>query len=378
MPLVNFIRSHTEEIAEKWEEFAKTLPAARGMAEPALRDHLPRILQAITDDMEKVANAARQSKKDILKRPDEPLERVSDAHARLRLDSGFDLKQVIAEYRGLRASVLGLWNSSATAVTGTEITELIRFNDAVDQLIAEVLTRYIDRATQYSDRFIAILGHDLRNPFDAISGCASLLQESAHSDERHARAISLILRSCQRIGRLINDLLDFARSRLGGPLPLTKTSTDLGDICRSVLEEVKAAHPDRVLELETIGDLSGEWDKERLAQLVSNLAANAVEHGSGERIRMVARDQGPGVVLEINNRGNPIAPELLPSIFDPLVHGRRGDSGERSDGLGLGSFIAREIVAAHEGTIEVAYSASEVTTFKVSLPRRAKAQRATK
>jgi RsbT co-antagonist protein rsbRD N-terminal domain len=135
MPLVNFIRSHTEEIAEKWEEFAKTLPAARGMAEPALRDHLPRILQAITDDMEKVANAARQSKKDILKRPDEPLERVSDAHARLRLDSGFDLKQVIAEYRGLRASVLGLWNSSATAVTGTEITELIRFNDAVDQLI---------------------------------------------------------------------------------------------------------------------------------------------------------------------------------------------------------------------------------------------------
>jgi len=133
-----------------------------------------------------------------------------------------------------------------------------------------------------------------------------------------------------------------------------------------------------VLELETIGDLSGEWDKERLAQLVSNLAANAVEQGSGERIRMVARDQGPGVVLEINNRGNPIAPELLPSIFDPLVHGRRGDSGERSDGLGLGSFIAREIVAAHEGTIEVAYSASEVTTFKVSLPRRAKAQRATK
>src|SRR5207249_6256697 len=125
---------------------------------------------------------------------------------RLRLDSGFDLKQVIAEYRGLRASVLGLWNSSATAVTGTEITELIRFNDAIDQLIAEVLTRYIDRATQYSDRFIAILGHDLRNPLNAISGCASLLQEGAQSDERHAPAVSLISRSCQRIGRLINDL----------------------------------------------------------------------------------------------------------------------------------------------------------------------------
>jgi signal transduction histidine kinase len=217
---------------------------------------------------------------------------------------GFDLKQVIAEYRGLRASVLGLWNSSTTAVTGDEVAELIRFNDTIDQLIAEVLTRYIDRATQYSDRFIAILGHDLRNPLNAISASAFLLQEGAQPDERHARSVSLILKSCQRIGRLVNDLLDFARSRLGGPLPLTKTSTHLGEICRSVLEEVKAAHPDRVLELQTIGDLSGEWDKERLAQLVSNLAANAIEHGGGERVHMVVRDQAALVVLEINNRGD--------------------------------------------------------------------------
>jgi signal transduction histidine kinase len=178
MRLVDFIRNHAEEIAHKWEEFAKTLPAAKGMTQPALRDHIPRILQAITDDMESATNAARQSEKDILKRPDGPLERVSDAHARLRLDSGFDLKQVIAEYRGLRASVLGLWNSSATTATGDEITELIRFNDAIDQLITEVLTRYIDRATQYSDRFIAILGHDLRNPLNAISASAFLLQEA--------------------------------------------------------------------------------------------------------------------------------------------------------------------------------------------------------
>jgi phosphoserine phosphatase RsbU/P len=238
-------------------------------------------------------------------------------------------------------------------------------------LIAEVLTRYIDRATQYSDRFIAILGHDLRNPLNAISGCASLLQEGAQSEERHARSISLILRSCQRIDRLVNDLLDFARSRLGGPLPLTKTSTDLGEICRSVLDEVKAAHPDRVIELERIGDLNGEWDKERLAQLISNLAANAIEHGSGERVRIVAHDQEARVVLEINNRGEPIAPELLSSIFDPLVHGRRDTSDEPSRGLGLGLFIAREIVTAHEGTIEVTSSASDGTTFTVSLPRRA-------
>jgi signal transduction histidine kinase len=280
---------------------------------------------------------------------------------------------VIAEYRGLRASVLGLWNSSTTAVNGEEVAELIRFNDTIDQLIAEVLTRYIDRATQYSDRFIAILGHDLRNPLNAISASAFLLQEGAPPDERHARSVSLILKSCQRIGRLVNDLLDFARSRLGGPLPLTKTSTHLGEICRSVLEEVKAAHPDRVLELQTIGDLSGEWDKERLAQVISNLLINAVEHGSRERICIVARDQGTRVVFEINNRGEPIAPELLPSIFDPLVHGRQDTSDEPSRGLGLGLFIAREIVTAHEGTTEVTSSASEGTTFTISLPRHANA-----
>jgi signal transduction histidine kinase len=101
------------------------------------------------------------------------------------------------------------------------------------------------------------------------------------------------------------------------------------------------------LRLETIGDLSGEWDKERLAQLVLNLLINAIEHGSGERGRMITRDQGPLIVLEINNRGEPIAPELLPSIFDPLIHGRRGDSDERADGLGLRLFIVREIVTAH-------------------------------
>jgi len=226
MLLVNFIRSHTEEIGRKWEEFAKTLPVARGMAEPALRDHLPQILEAITDDLDIVANATHQSDQDILKRPDGPLERVSDAHARLRLDSGFDLKQVIAEYRGLRATILGLWGSSANLAIGTETAELIRFNDAIDQLIIEVLTRYIDRATRYSDRFIAILGHDLRNPLNAISASAFLLQESLEPDQQEGRAASLILKSCHRIERLVNDLLDFARSRLGGPLPLTKTSTD--------------------------------------------------------------------------------------------------------------------------------------------------------
>jgi signal transduction histidine kinase len=171
----------------------------------------------------------------------------------------------------------------------------------------------------------------------------------------------------------VNDLLDFARSRLGSALPLHKTSTDFGEICRSVLEEVKASHPDRVLELETTGDLSGEWDKERLAHVISNLLINAIEHGSGERVHIVTRDHGPHVLLEINNRGEPIAPELLSSIFDPLVHGRRDTSDEPSRGLGLGLFIAREIVTAHEGTIDVTSSASGGTTFKVSLPRRAKA-----
>jgi signal transduction histidine kinase len=372
MRLTDFIRSHVEEITRIWEEFAAMLPAAKGMAEPALRDHLPRILDAIADDLEASANTLAQADNNILKPPDKGLEGASDAHARLRLESGFDLKQVIAEYRALRAGILRLWHRQAIAATGAETAELIRFNDAIDQLIAEVLGRYIDRATQYNDRFIAILGHDVRNPLNAISASAFLLRDLGGADERHERATSMILRSCRRIELLANDLLEFARSRLGGSqLPLTKTMIGLGGICRGVMEEVKAANPHAVIELKETGDLTGQWDKERLAQVVSNLLLNAIEHGIGTRAYMVAAGSDDAVVLEVRNQGNPIPSEILPLIFDPLAQ-QRTTKDARSH-LGLGLFIAREIVTAHEGTIEVTSSASEGTTFKVSLPRQANA-----
>ena len=152
-------------------------------------------------------------------------------------------------------------------------------------------------------------------------------------------------------------------------MPLTKANVDLGVICEEALEEVKASHVDVVFELQRLGNLTGNWDRERLAQVVTNLSVNAVVHASASRVDLRLEDQGPFVVLKVTNQGAPIPTDMLESIFDPLVRHEQHTSNELSSGLGLGLFIVREIAKAHGGTVQVSSSASEGTTFSVRLPR---------
>ena len=170
-----------------------------------------------------------------------------------------------------------------------------------------------------------------------------------------------------RIDRLVDDLAVLVRHRASQQIPLTKAKVDLGVVCEEALEEVKASHAHFVFELQRLGDLTGDWDRERLAQVVSNLAVNAVAHTSAKRVDLTLEDQGPFVVLKINNQGTPIPDYMLESIFDSLVHHNQHIA-ELSRGLGLGLFIVREIAKAQGGTIQVSSSASEGTTFTVRLP----------
>lgn len=224
------------------------------------------------------------------------------------------------------------------------------------------------QTVRYSEMFAGILAHDLRSPLAAITTAAQLVQLRRPDDERISTPVSRILSSSRRMARMIGQLLDFTRIRLGGGLRLERSSIDLGEVLKAVVGETESASPGWRGQMEIQGDARGHWDADRLAQALSNLAGNAAQHGAREVPAMVRLDgRGPGrVTVTFENRGT-IPRELLPNLFDPFRSTQRVRSNAR--GLGLGLFIAREIVSAHGGEVAVASSEEEGTRFTVVLPR---------
>lgn len=228
---------------------------------------------------------------------------------------------------------------------------------------AESSARDLRSVAEFREMFIGILGHDLRNPLAAILMFAGLLLRRGHVGEQDATTVGQIIRSTQRMARMITQLLDLTRARLGGGLPIEVKRTDLREVCRNIVDEFGP-----VVELELEGDLNGLWDADRLAETLSNLAGNAIEHATaGTAVLMRATAAGDEVLVTVSNRGAPIPAEALPFIFEPF---RRGLPRERppTHNLGLGLYIAHQIVLSHGGTLK-AHSASGATTFTMRLPR---------
>lgn len=218
-----------------------------------------------------------------------------------------------------------------------------------------------------NEMFMAVLGHDLRNPLSAMVNAAQLLQRQAPDDKVRDSA-ERMLASGRRMARMVDDLLDLARARLGNGLALRCASTDLAALMQRVVQEQHAASGRRI-DIEQGGDLLGTWDADRLAQVASNLIGNACRHGDSDAPVTVQLDgsEADHVMLRVRNSGR-IAPELLPHLFDPFRGGTA--AAHRSDGLGLGLFIVQQIVQAHGGTV-CATSAAGTTEFTVSVPRHA-------
>jgi signal transduction histidine kinase len=365
--LSEFIRTDTERIVREWEEFAKTLPAEADLPRWFLRVHIAAILRSIAEEIERSEPAFEQQAKGRGEGTAGPIEHVAAAHLDLRIESGFDLVQIMAEYRALRACVLRLWRAKDPDgfVQGAE--EITRFCEAVDRAVAETVPAYEQRDARYRDRFLAMLGHDLRNPLNSISLSAMSLAGAEGLNEKQQGAASRILSSAQRLNNMVNDILDFARGRLGSPMPITRVKANLGTLAREVADEVRSANPEFLVDVETQGDLNGDWDGERVKQLLSNLLTNAVQHGAGKNVGLSVKGEENLVFLEVRNEGPPIRKELLGTMFDPLVQGR--SSTQNPTGLGLGLFIVKEIASAHKGTVSVTSSEDSGTTFSVSLPR---------
>jgi signal transduction histidine kinase len=216
------------------------------------------------------------------------------------------------------------------------------------------------------DQFIGILSHDLRTPLGAVTAGAALLALPEDNPERRGRVAARILTSAHRMERMISDLLDLASAKLGGTIPLRRRPTNLQQVCEDAVTEIRAGHPDAVVRLQASGDLQGNWDADRLEQVVSNLVGNAIQYGSGTPISLTAQPDGDVVTLAVHNGGARIPPEVLPFIFEPLARGRAEGAPQ---GIGLGLFIARAIVSAHGGHIQVSSSGDAGTTFTVALPR---------
>jgi signal transduction histidine kinase len=341
----------------------------------ALRDHANEMLTVIAADLATPQGERAQSEKS--KGHDDAdgsgPSTAAESHGTGRAESGFTVEQMVAEYRALRASVVRLWTEARGPLAAGDIEDLTRFNEAIDQSLAESVARFNQSLEHAKETFLAILGHDLRLPLGAIYSSATFLETDEH-DETRRTLITRIAGSATRSITMVGDLLDFTRSRLGGGIPIVRTELDLEKLVRDVVAEISAARPGSVVRVGGRGAGQGSWDGARLSQALGNLIANAVQHGTeGSAVTVELRGDVDDVTVSVHNRGAAIPPEQLDGIFNPMKPRQapraapaRGPTGS----LGLGLYIAERIVSAHGGRIEVTSSEASGTTFTIHLPRR--------
>jgi sigma-B regulation protein RsbU (phosphoserine phosphatase) len=224
----------------------------------------------------------------------------------------------------------------------------------------------IDELGRQRELFLSMLCHDLRNPLSTIQIGLELLRSNWQLDDRQHLLLERLHGSARRMARMIDQLLDFERCRLSGGIPLVRCRVDLGELCAEVIAEFAAAG-DCSVPLERLGDTTGEWDRDRLAEVISNLVGNAIAHGERNTAAVIVDGRSDQLVMSCRNEGPPIAAEVRPHLFDPFRGGRLRSA--RASGIGLGLYIVARIVEEHGGRITVSSTASEGTTFAVHLPR---------
>jgi hypothetical protein len=376
MRLADFISANLEPILLEWDAFARSLNIDGKMDELALRDHADAILNATVRDMRSAQSAAdrlAKSRGHDGVRDGLALNGASEEHATGRLGSGFGLLEVVAEYRALRASVLRLWHAKGFPSHDSDVDDVTRFNESIDQSLAKAVSSYTRQVDQSRDLFLAILSHDLRNPLNSITMSASLLPRLVPPATEVIDVVSQISSSAGVMGKMISDLLDYTRTRLGAGMPVSRAMMDLGALCQELHNEFRTAHPNRSIGLRSEGEVCGNWDIDRLRQAISNLVGNAIQHSpQSAPVELSVSGDASDALVSIYNGGPPIPQGELAKIFDPLVRGSIAGQprANRPGSIGLGLYIARAIAESHGGTINVTSSDASGTTFTMRLPRK--------
>lgn len=367
-----FIKTNITAIVSEWEAFARTLiPWSDGMTPHALRDHIHQILAFVEADMTSHQTSTEQTEKSHgQKKQIEPVT-AAQTHAAVRFAGGFDIGQMASEYRALRASVLKLWTKTGPAFDAEDIADMTRFNESIDQELAESVNFYTDTVAHSRELVVAMLSHDLRSPLQGIALATELSLHMGDLNERQTMLGRKVLESTHRMDALINNLLDVTRARFGAGLPVVRAMMNMGTVAEQIVDEVRVVHPRRTIELNVAGFLVGEWDKARVGQVFSNLLNNAMQYGSHSApVRMSLNGDFKAVTVTVANEGVPIPLNKINMIFDPLKRlGADTDPASAGANLGLGLYITKEVVVAHGGNIEVISSEAEGTIFTARFPR---------
>jgi signal transduction histidine kinase len=366
--LADLLDARRDEIVGRWRTRvrAELIPGAPPPNETELVDHLPEILRALSQAL----RHSRRSGSGIVIDP-RPAEAVARRHGMQRFRVGFDLRVVVREY-GLLHDVIFELASEAGFAAGLEplLARLITagISEAVVEYV-EVRDRSLQDRIDFEEQLIGIVSHDLRSPLAAISMGAETLALNRDLDPHAAMVVSRIVSSCQRANRMIGDLLDFTKARFGGGITIHRARHDFHEIVRHAVDEIRVRFPGREIRIDVEGDGVGEWDGDRISQVVTNLLNNAVAYSPDDSIITVAtRGDDDEVSLVVNNRGAPILEELMPRLFEPMVRGK-AEASNPGRSIGLGLYIVDQIVRAHGGRIDVTSTQAEGTTFTVHLPR---------
>ncbi len=352
MAIAAEVRAHSEAIGDRWERSVRdTLPELAALPRNQLIDHLPEFLNGLADWMDGKTARAREG-----------FRMLAEGHAVNRLTSGIDLEVLTSEYGLLRRAVI------EELMEGLGVDELktsiIKLESGIDTAIFEAVHRYALGRDAIRERFISILAHDLRDPLAAVKMSAEILNDTLPGHQ--LELVAKILRGSVRIEHMIDDVLDFARAKLGEGIPIKLAMIDLGALLSIVCRESVAADPTREVHVKAEGDLRGRLDPDRMHQALGNLVSNARAYGSGPiEMRAWESDDHLKIYASVTNHGAPIPPPILDRIFDPF---ERASSKQRR-GLGLGLFIVQQIAVAHGGTVHVTSSAEAGTTFTIELPR---------
>jgi signal transduction histidine kinase len=371
--LPDFIEKNRAEILEEWDSFARSLDCEGTMSPETLRDHAAQMLDAIAKDMRTPESLASKERKGKGLSPENSpaLITAGHEHAMARLAEQFSLSELVSEFRAIRASVLRLW-ARQHPNAAERLADVVRFNESIDELLAASSQSYSTRINEARNTIIGILAHDLRNPIHSIMLGARYLLQSKSVDSNGIKAVARMQHALSRMSELVDNLLDYARISLGDSIPVSPAATTMIAICSRAIEEIESAHPGRDITLVCARDVEGTWDSARIIQMLTNLLANALQHGDVDAVVAVtvsARDTS--VLIEVSNQGEPIDPGRVATLFDPLY--RRASTGGHfyapdSSGLGLGLFIASQIVRSHSGKISVVSTRETGTIFSVELP----------
>lgn len=371
MRLAEFILRDMEAILQEWDAFATAhIPAAARMTPVAVRDHAKQILMAVSKDLltPQTKRAQADKSKGLSPEPIGDPETAAETHAVLRAQNGFDINELAAEYRALRASVLRRWMEACPSEQ-LSLEDVVRFNEAIDQATSESIEFFTAQVDQARNLMLGMLSHDMRSPLNTIVMTASYLT-SLHVGENVSEAAACLTRASNAMTALLDDMIDFKRTMLGLGISIQPAEVDLATVLGDELTLLRRAHPGTRLDLDVVGDAQGCWDGPCLQRVLRNLVSNAIKYGTPDTpVRTVVLGSATDVRFEVSNNGPTIEQAALQEIFDPLKRGCEAGIGHVSDGgLGLGLFIVREIVRAHGGEVDVR-SAGGTTTFNVQLPR---------